>query len=500
MPDASRSIRGGRDAAISAGLQQFSELPGWLASAKDHGRTCRILSKYIPEVANGDVNLKKCRIGHMLLREGAWQNLCILKVGTPGEPGERTFEFSGTLSPPGLLSMDEPVIEGTFGVEGWHAIIPDLNLELCMPEPEAELESFELLTNPATSREFLERSLRGAAPAGKSARLQSCKPHIMRYKRGNRCTVLYELEYAPDLHSESRGPTIVVAKTYLNEKGRFAYEGMKALWDASFGAGDPVRIAEPLAYDPGRRVLVQGPVREEQTLADLLLEALDAGTLEAINALNGTMQRAAAGLAKLHGSGVKTGQLEAWKDEIAEVQGQVGELSMVFPHLASAGGQFLERICQLEAAARPDALVPSHGTFRPVQVLLNQGEMSFVDFDSFCQSEPARDISMFLASVMTLGLTPSSFDKGRPSDQTIVDPEKWEFRFGQVSSICAQFLDAYGGIRPVSRERVALWEALNLFYYVLSGWMKVKVGEIGYLVKLLDRFLVASGLIDSRKS
>jgi hypothetical protein len=436
----------------------------------------------------------------MLLREGAWQNLCILKVGSPNEPAERTLEFSGKLFPPGVLSMQEPVIEGSFGAPGWRAIIPELNLELWTPEPEAELQSFELLMDPVKSREFLERSLRGASPTRRNVRLQSSNPQIIRYKPGNRCTILYELEYAPEMPAESRGPAIVVAKTYLHEKGRIAYEGMKALWDASFGSGDPVRIAEPLAYDPDLRVFIQGPVREEQTLADLLLEALDAGTPEAMSALNGTMQRAGTGLAMLHGSGVETGPLETWESEIAEVRAQVDQLFKVFPHLVAAGEPFLERIIQVEAAARSDALVPSHGTFRPVQVLLNKEEISFIDFDSFCQSEPARDISMFLASVMTLGLTFSSFDKDRPSDQTIADPEKWETRFGQVSLICAQFLNGYESIRPVSRERVVLWEALNLFYYVLSGWMKVKAGEIGFLVKLLDRFLVTSGLIDSRQA
>ena len=105
---------------------------------------------------------------------------------------------------------------------------------------------------------------------------------------------------------------------------------------------------------------------------------------------------------------------------------------------------------------------------------------------------------MFLSSIMILGLTLSSFDEDKPSDQTIANPADWEARFEQVSSICEQFLDTYQQFQPVSRQRVALWQALDLFHYVLSGWMKVKVGEISFLVKLLDRFLLASHLIDAR--
>jgi thiamine kinase-like enzyme len=489
-----------QDAAIPIGLKQFSNLPDWLASLKDHDRTYRVLSREIPEIANGSVILKKWKIGHMLLKDGVWQNRCILKVGVLDEPGERTIEFNGILFPPGSLSIDQPVVEGFFGVEGWHAIFPELNLELRTPEPETELESVGLLMDPETSREFLERSLRGASPVYRSVHIQSCKPEIIRYKPGDRCTILYHLEYAPDMPVESYGPAIVVAKTSLQEKGQNAFESMKALWDSSFGSSNSVRIAEPLAYDPDLRVFIQGPVWEEQTLADLFLSALDAGTPEAIEALKETMQKTARGLAHLHRSGVKIGQSETWEDELAEVQAQVMQLSTVFPNLSSGAGPFLERISRLEAAALRDPLVPSHGTFRPVQVLLNKGEISFIDFDSFCQSEPARDLAMFLSSLMTLGLTLSSFDKGKSSDQTVADPANWEARFEQVSSICEQFLEAYQQFQPVSRQRVALWQALDLFHYVLSGWMKVKASEISFLVKLLDRFLVASHLIDARSS
>jgi len=498
MSDTSRFVRQEPNAGISTGLQQFSELPDWLASIKDHDHIRDVLTKHIPEISNGSVILKKCKIGHMLLKEGVWQNRCTLKVGVPDEPGERTIEFSGMFFPPGFLSIDQAVVEGTFGAEGWHAIFPELNLELRTQQPETELESVGLLTDPERSREFLERSLRGASPAYRGLHLRSCKPEIIRYKPGNRCTILYQLEYAPGLPVESSRPAIVVAKIDHQDKGRNAYESMKALWDASFGSGNSVRIAEPLAYDPDLRVFVQGPVWEERTLADLFLSALDEGTPEAMDVLRATMSKTAMGLADVHRSGVEIGQKVTWEEEIAEVQAQVRELSAVFPNLSSGAALFLERIGRIEAATPRDPLVPSHGTFRPVQVLLNKGEVSFIDFDSFCQSEPARDISMFLASLMTLSLTSSSYNAGEYSNQPVPNLAKWEVGFEQVSAICGQFLDAYQQFLPVSRKRVALWQALDLFHYVLAGWMKVKVGEVNLQVKLLERFLVASDLINGK--
>jgi hypothetical protein len=107
---------------------------------------------------------------------------------------------------------------------------------------------------------------------------------------------------------------------------------------------------------------------------------------------------------------------------------------------------------------------------------------------------------MFLTSMMSISLAPPASDKGNDSDRTIDDPAYWESRFEPVFSIRDQFLEAYEQHRPVSRQRVALWEALSLFYFVVSGWTKAKTSEIALFVKLLDRFLLESRLLDARDS
>jgi Ser/Thr protein kinase RdoA (MazF antagonist) len=129
---------------------------------------------------------------------------------------------------------------------------------------------------------------------------------------------------------------------------------------------------------------------------------------------------------------------------------------------------------------------------------LNQGELGFIDFDSFCQSEPARDLSMFLTSMMIVSLAPGG--KGKDPESSIADPTAWESRFEQVSSIREEFLNAYEQRRPVSRQRVALWDALNLFYSVVTGWTKVKPSELSLLVRLLERFLLESRVLDTGDS
>jgi hypothetical protein len=61
-------------------------------------------------------------------------------------------------------------------------------------------------------------------------------------------------------------------------------------------------------------------------------------------------------------------------------------------------------------------------------------------------------------------------------------------------SLSEQFLDEYEKHRPLSRQRVVLWEALDLFMLVLHGWIKVKAGELADTLSLMERFLQAKKL------
>jgi aminoglycoside phosphotransferase (APT) family kinase protein len=185
---------------------------------------------------------------------------------------------------------------------------------------------------------------------------------------------------------------------------------------------------------------------------------------------------------------VALGEIWDWEDEMSEVRERVERLSTSYPGLVQAADPLLNRIQQLADACPPDPLVPSHGSFRPAQVLLYKDQIGFIDFDSFCQAEPANDLALFLSTVMSLGLTNSDFDEVRDSGSTMDDDTR-RARFEMAMSLSEKFLDEYEKHRPVSRQRVALWETLDIFMLVLHGWIKVKVGESSDILYLLERFL-----------
>jgi Ser/Thr protein kinase RdoA (MazF antagonist) len=477
-----------QDSAVWDGLGTFSRLPDWLVAARDPDRICDRLSHIVPEFDQGRLLLQKCDVGHIRYKEDRWTGLYHLATCLPGENTPQTVIVEGAIYPPGVIPEGKPQVEGAFGMEGWHAVIPDLNLKLKTQESETVLGSLAFLTDPEESRHFLMRNIKADSRKYHDIQIQASNPKVVRYKPGSRCTVLYHLEYPQNTPSDRQWPELVVAKIYRGEKGKNAFDGMMALWDSPLGSSDTVQIAEPLAYNEQERVMIQGPIREEKTLKRFMTAAFRSGTPEAIEELDQVMRKTAAGLAELHQSNVALGQTWDWDDEMAEVRERIERLSTASPDLAKAAGPLLERIKQLAAACPPDPLVPSHGSFRPAQVLLYGDQIGFIDFDSFCQSEPANDLALFLSTVMSLGLTNSDFDEVRDSGATM-DEKTRQARFEMAMSLSEKFLDEYEKHRPISRQRVALWETLDIFMLVLHGWIKVKVGELSDIIYLLERFL-----------
>lgn len=490
MSDTAMSFDQAQGSSAGKGLQAFSRLPDWLVAARDPDLVCERLAQIVPEFARGEMELEKCDVGHIRYKDDHWTGLYHLTTRLPSEDAPWKITLEGSIYAPGVLPPETPHSEGRFGTPGWHVTISELNLKLKTQQAEKVLASLSFLTDPEESRIFLMRNIQAASSKYQDIEIQASNPQVVRYKPGSRCTVLYHLEYSPSLLQQKKWPELVIAKTYRNEKGKNAFDGMVALWNSPLAGSKSVHIAEPIAYNEQQRVMIQGPIREEITLKKFMTARFRAGTAEAIEEVNRMMKKTAAGLAELHRVSVPLGRVWRWEDELSEVQERIEHLSVSHPGLAEAAQPLLGRIKQLAEATPPDPLVPSHGSFRPAQVLLDRDQIGFIDFDSFCQSEPGNDLALFLSSVMSLAMTNTDFDETSDSGATM-DEETRKARFETVMSLNETFLDEYDKHRPVSRQRVALWEALDIFMLVLHGWIKVKVGELGDTIYLMEQFLQA---------
>jgi aminoglycoside phosphotransferase (APT) family kinase protein len=238
-----------------------------------------------------------------------------------------------------------------------------------------------------------------------------------------------------------------------------------------------------------------------------------------MTALQEYLRKTAVGLAALHHSGVRWGTARGWADKLAKVREELEQLARVVPHLADAADiltvALLGRLDALARTSPADPPVPAHGTFGPAQVLLSQGRIGFIDFDGFCQAEPALDLARFRSSLKDKGMR-FLYGKGNSMEGAALDPATCQARLAQLDELSEVFLAHYErhaaaplldpvdvttgssnarrAHAPVSRQRVALWEACDLFRRLLRSWARVQPVRLTHLLMLLERHGRATGL------
>jgi hypothetical protein len=474
-------------AAGTVALDPLATLPGWLAAAADADQVAAALARRAPELAGG--GLVACKVERLRLRPDGWAARYRLTVDAAG--GQRSVRLAGTLRPPGPRGPRGPGGGGPGGggpgrdgapAGPGRAHLPELGLDLHTEPEDPGLPALGMLTDPERARAYLEGQLRAAGGRLAGQRLLACQPEVLRYKPGNRCTIRYDLSYAPDDATPGR-PGVVVVKTYATDAGAGTWAGMRALWASPLGRGDQVRVAEPLAHDPERHVLVQGVIPGDRTLKQLVRSALRDGSPAAEEGLGVALDRTAAGLAALHGCGVRHGRPVSWDDELGKLRAALTGLALAGPGVAAAAEALIDALAATAAARPPDPSGPAHRAFRPAQVLLD-GTVGFIDFDGFCQAEPAMDAGVFVAALANIGMyTPLG---ARQPDLAA--------RGDQVGRAAARFLAGYRGRARVGPDRVALWEALELATYLLNGWIKVQPSRLPNLIVALGQRLEALGV------
>jgi hypothetical protein len=477
------------------GFGQLAELPDWLVVIVQPERVRSALAASIPEFVSGDYTLNECQISRLRMKKGRWGGLYHLSVTRSHDHQRMLVQTQGTLITPGQAEPDQNTNAGAFGADGWRWYVPELHLVLEAQPAEPDLPALPTLTDPEQSRALLEIAIREASPAYRELQLDSCLPRVVRNKPGSRCTILYNLAYPLGMNTDHHLPELVAVKTYKGSKGKNAYAGMRALWDSPFRSQSGVAMAEPLAYLPELSALVQGPIHEEQALKDLIRSALRVGTPAAFAELDEAMRKTAIGLAALHRSGAQSSTLSAWSDEFADLEETSEQLGAAIPRLAGVVAPLLTELAARGATQPADPSVASHGSFRPAQVLLYHDEISFIDFDSFCQAEPAMDLALFLSATKNVGLSEPHEEESNEDDIPL-EPAARERLLDQLDIICGRFLDEYERHAPISRQRVGVWEGLNLLDLVLSCWTKIKPVRLANTLLMLERYLARGSVLN----
>lgn len=477
-----------RKQSVAQALRQLGERPPWLLAALDPAQVRQALERHVPEFASGELRIAGCGPLRLFLKDktARWRGTFNLSVaGLPGE-APKEVRLAATLSAPWVPGLGEEAAPATrFGDDGWQVYLPEVRLHCAVEPPEQELEILPQLTDPAMSRALLEQAIAAGASTYRGLRIAACRPEVLNYKPGSRCTLLYHLEYlAAD--ADRGWPPTAIAKTYRGRKGEQAFVGMAALWNTPLSSSAAVRIAEPLAYVHEWKLLVQTSLAEEQTLEQLVRAALAQRAPETRARLERFVRAAATGLAELHLSGARTEGAVTWDERSATIPEALERIAVVAPDLAAAAQPLFDDLLAQAATHAPDPLVPSHGSFDSDQVLIAGETISFIDFDSFCMAEPSMDVGHFRAAIMDSGM--KVIDA-----QTLHDPAACQAYLDDLNALGELFLAQYEALAPISRQRLAVWEGWDYLRDALHLWTKPKIEGAQGVVRILDYHLATHG-------
>lgn len=216
---------------------------------------------------------------------------------------------------------------------------------------------------------------------------------VTRYKSKRRCLIEYDLKLErPNAPIEN---ITIIGKVRSRGLDLSSYNLVKSLWNQGFGANskDGIFVPEPMGVIPEFQMWLQRKVSGE--LATKLLPEEKGVALA---------QRIAQAIHKVHQANIPTSRSHIIADELRILH----ERLPLVAHIKPQWTQRLEKI--LAACDRLGNNLPEpyprgiHRDFYPDQVIVDESRLYLLDFDLYCQGNPALDIGNFIAHIQEQSL------------------------------------------------------------------------------------------------
>ena len=179
---------------------------------------------------------------------------------------------------------------------------------------------------------------------------------------------------------------------------RFGNEGyrlLEAIWTAGFAEKSPdgISVPEPLGVMPRFQMWLQ---RKVPGLEATLKMSEPGGVALA--------RRIAEALHKLHRASVPTERRHTIADELRILHEHLPQVAEVRPQIKERIERLL-RGCERLAATLPDSRrCGIHRDFYPAQVMVQSKRLFLLDFDLYCEGDPALDVGNFLGHLIETSL------------------------------------------------------------------------------------------------
>jgi hypothetical protein len=182
----------------------------------------------------------------------------------------------------------------------------------------------------------------------------------------------------------------LIGKVRRLRSGKSGYRLLSALWEAGFGAdsADGITVAEPIGVVPEFRMWLQRKV-QGQVATDLLAEP---GGEDLV-------RRIAEAAHKVHRAGVLAKRRHTMNDELRILHERLPSVARSEPQWAGRIERLLDACERLGAGTLKPEPCGIHRDFYADQVIVAGPRLCLIDFDLYCEGDPALDIGNFLGHI-----------------------------------------------------------------------------------------------------
>jgi aminoglycoside phosphotransferase (APT) family kinase protein len=292
------------------------------------------------------------------------------------------------------------------------------------------------------------------AGRGLPGAVEAFKITTIRYKPGNHCVFRYDVITAS-------GPQVFYGKLFSADGDRLM-EILNDLYEASLRMPGMPRIPRPLAYWPEVKLLVQPEVQGVELRKFAFESWQDMAEREY------WMRKAGEATAALHASEVAGGKQRTFEEELDSLHEYSPMIAKVHPRLAARFEETIREIATSASGLVEPPPIASHGALRTDQFFIQDHQLVMIDIDSFCWSNPARDLGNFLAYMCW---------------KAIRQPEHGAF----VELAGQAFLDGYLAAGGVVDDRwLAFYQAASLLKIAGRRFRSLTFREWPLVAHLLD--------------
>jgi hypothetical protein len=301
--------------------------------------------------------------------------------------------------------------------------------------------------------------------------IENCRAEPIHYNRRHRCMMRYELDLSGGEHMALYG------KVAADASGARIPDLVAALTEPLAGAG--VTIPECLGWRQDLQLVTFTEIPGVPRVAQLLKARLRGDDAVEEPSLEDAVETCGRIAATLHTSGLRLGEPRTLESEVVRLRENLSPIQRLSADLGRQLEEWLDLVEQRAAASPALDLCQCHGDFSYTQLIFDGSRPGLVDFDNFCQAEPALDLGQFLAYLRYAGI------KARGNSRAE--------RAGLSRDLAGRFADAYvtAGGPAAALERVDLYEAINLTRMAEHAWQNLKSRRLEGIVMLLGERMAA---------